>query len=289
MDESVRDRIFAAANELYTENGKIRFPPVADVRKRAKVDTNDACSAMREWRRIQGKKTGTVASAALPQQLQASALNALVSFWQEATNLASESLITAQAAWDAERQENEELCQQIAAECDVQAAELASARQEIIRLNALVQQQASEIEAVRAQVKQACEERDRAQQGCSETTVRFMETKKRAEDLQQAVAYAREDATRARAEADAVRMAHAEQSERIRAEFKQELETERARLIQDRQRYEELATNATTEAGRLRGRLEAMEAIRSAAAPGTATPRRSKRPPDGGAGPAKGA
>jgi chromosome segregation ATPase len=289
MDESVRDRIFAAANELYTENGKTRFPPVADVRKRAKVDTNDACSAMREWRRIQGKKTGTVASAALPQQLQASALNALVSFWQEATNLASESLITAQAAWDAERQENEELCQQVAAECDAQAAELGSARQEIVRLNALVQQQASEIEAVRAQVKQACEERDRAQQGWSEATVRFVEAKKRAEDLQQAVAYVREDATRARAEADAARLAHAEQNERIRAEFKQELETERARLIQDRQRYEELATNATTEAAHLRGRLEAMEAIRPAAAPGTATPRRSKRPPDGGAGPAKGA
>jgi chromosome segregation ATPase len=244
---------------------------------------------MREWRRIQGKKTGTVASAALPQELQTSALNALGSFWQEATNLASESLIAAQAAWDAERQENEELCQQIAAECDAQAAELARAKQEILRLNALAQQQAGEIEVVRAQVKQACEERDRAQRDYSETSVRFMEVKKRAEDLQQAVTYAREDATRARAEADALRTAHSEQSERVRAEFRQELDAERARLSLDRQRYEELATKATAEAAHLRGRLEAIEGARQTAAPGTPKSRRIKRSPDGGAGPAKSA
>lgn len=276
MDENARARIFAAADELYAENGKTRMPAVADVRRRAKADMNDACSAMREWRLVQGKKTGTVAAAPLPAELQALGVGALAAFWQEATNMASESLIAAQAAWDAEKQVNEDLCQQIAADFDAQALELSRARQENGRLVALVQQHTDELQNLRDQLARACEERDTVQRGLNEAMLRAGEARKRADDLDKAVTYAREDAGRAREQVDALRAAHAEQMERLRAECRQELDSERSRLERERQRYEEAANKANVEAATLRGRLEAIEAMGARPAP-TPAPRGIRR------------
>jgi colicin import membrane protein len=277
MDESVRARIFAAADELYMENGKTRVPAVADVRKRAKADMNDACSAMREWRLLQGKRTGTVTTVPLPPELQAAGINTLAAFWHEATNLASESLIAAQTAWDAEKQVNEELCHQIAADFDDQAAELSRARQENVRLVALVQQHADTMQTLHDQLARACEERDSARSSLSEAMARVDEARKRAGDLERVVTYAREDADRAREQADLLRATYTDQMERARVQFRQELDSERIRLERERQRYEESANKATVEAATLRGRLEAMEA-RPAPNPG---PRRSRRVPGG--------
>jgi DNA repair exonuclease SbcCD ATPase subunit len=281
MDENVRTRIFAAADELFAENGKSRPPAVADVRKRAKVDSNDACKAMKEWRLLQGKKAGSISAASLPAELQTSGMNALTAFWQEATNLASDSLMAAQAAWDAERQVNDELCQQLASDFDSQSADLARAREDAAKLAEVVQRHVAELQALRDQLTRTCAERDDAQRALSESMVRTVEARKRADDLEKAAAYAREDLSRARAEVDTLRAEHGEQMERARGEFRRELESERARMERERQRFDELANKATVEAATLRGRLDAIEAMRAEA---RAPVSRRKRAPNGGAG-----
>jgi hypothetical protein len=276
MDGNVRTRIFAAADELYAENGKTRHPSVADVRKRAKADMNEACSAMREWRLLQGKKTGTVSAAPLPPELHAIGTNALAAFWHEATNLASEALIAAQSAWDAEKQVNEDLCQQIAADFDVQAVELSRARQENVRLTALIEHQDEEMQRLRDQLVSAKGERDAAQRALHEVTVSAGEACRRADELANFVTHAREDAARAQEQTDVLRNVHTEQLERAHAEFRRKLESERNRLERDRQRYEELANKAIVEAATLRGRLEMIDAIAPRPSPAPAPARRSR-------------
>lgn len=53
LTKETRDRIFAAADELFEQNGRDGFPTVDAVRKAARVNMNDASSGMKEWRRAQ--------------------------------------------------------------------------------------------------------------------------------------------------------------------------------------------------------------------------------------------
>lgn len=111
------------------------FPTVDAVRKKARVNMNDASTGMKEWRRAQSATANPVPPQ-LPPELQASCSSALAVLWAEATSLANESLRAAKAGWEAERQEAEELARQMTAAYDLQAAELEAAQHEVKSLNA---------------------------------------------------------------------------------------------------------------------------------------------------------
>ena len=100
----VRERIVAAANELYEELGRETFPTVDTVRRAAKADMNTTSTVMKDWRRQQTAQAAPVA-VAVPEAVSQANSAALAAMWQQAQELANESLRAAQASWETEREE----------------------------------------------------------------------------------------------------------------------------------------------------------------------------------------
>src|SRR5690554_5394962 len=118
-----RERIIAAANQLFEQGGRVDFPTVDAVRRLSKTNMHDARAVMREWRRMQTATAAPVA-VAVPDRVQQTHHAALVVLWSEAQDIANESLSAAQAAWDAERAEAEKLRVELSIAFESQASEL---------------------------------------------------------------------------------------------------------------------------------------------------------------------
>jgi hypothetical protein len=256
-NENVRDRIFIAADEIYAASQRTSFPTVDAVRKKAKVNMNDASAGMKEWRRVQSASASFVLPS-LPSDLQAHGLSVLTKFWDEANKYATESLLAAQNGWETERHEAEELGRQMAVAYDLQSVQLANALQEVSRLTGENHGLNEEMKHFREELLSNRDELDATRRSLNEAVVAAAEANKRADGLHQAAEYARGDAIRARGEIDALRQTHADQVERLRHDLKQELESERTRMERERQRYEAQAIKASTEAAHLLGKLEAI-------------------------------
>lgn len=118
----IRDRILAAAAELYEQGGRSALPTVDQVRRAARADMNATSMVMREWRRAQTAQAAP--ATVLPEALQQASTAALASLWNQAPALANESLRSAQASWDAKRGELDAIRQELAGLCDAQSQEL---------------------------------------------------------------------------------------------------------------------------------------------------------------------
>lgn len=123
MSKEVRDRIFAAADDLYEQGGREGFPTVDAVRKAARVNMNDASAAMKEWRRAQTSQASPLA-VQVPESVMQAAQSFVASLWAQAQELANESLRAAQAGWESEREELDVMRQELADAYESQAAEL---------------------------------------------------------------------------------------------------------------------------------------------------------------------
>ena len=295
--KDIRDRITAAASALYEEAERSDFPTVAAVRSRAGVDMNAASIVMREWRRSQMVPASPL-MIEVPEKVRTSSAAALASLWAEAQSLANESLLSAQAVWEAERSEAETLRRELSTAFDAKDIELRAAQGEITRHQAAV---AESLERMRELTEQVARSSERA--GTAEA--RAEEIERRADDLRaelervhaqflgereklsgdvaraQAellaersrstteIARVRSDleavrgelsGIRAKAEADVAR-----QSE-IRAQHAGELERLTGEMRQagsERDTARKAASDAREEAARLSGKIEAMEGARA--------------------------
>jgi hypothetical protein len=109
----IAERIISAANNLFEAGGRKDFPTVDQVRRAARTDMNAASAVMRDWRRAQtAKPAATIVD--IPAQVVQLHTAALGSLWQQAQELANESLRTAAAAWETERAELDALRAQVA-------------------------------------------------------------------------------------------------------------------------------------------------------------------------------
>lgn len=106
-----RERITQAADRLHQEHGKT--PTVDQVRRAAKADMNTTSAVMREWRRSLSAPA-PVASMQVPEALAQAHSNALASLWATAQELANDTLRSAQAGWEAERLEMEQMRAEVA-------------------------------------------------------------------------------------------------------------------------------------------------------------------------------
>lgn len=262
MSQGVRDRIFAAADVIYAEQDRRSFPTVDAVRKRARVNMNDASAGMKEWRRSQ-TATANPVPAQLPAELQGSCLAALTCLWKEATNLANENLRIAQVGWEAERAEAEELSRQMAAAYDAQVGELDAAQLELTTLKTQIASLINDLAGMRSAMELAERDRAAASSNAKESTVRALEIERRANDLQQALEYTRQEVTRANAGMEAMRAKYSEQLERVRQDARHDLEGERAKLEREREQYRE-ATRAEIEAMRVT-HIEQLDRVRNEA------------------------
>lgn len=292
----VRERIIAAAAALFEQSGRETMPTVDAVRRASRVDMNAASSVMKEWRRAQTAQAAPVA-VAVPESVQQASSAAVATIWQQAQELANESLRSAQAAWETERGELDAMRQELAEAFEHQAAELGAAGASLETERAAAAQQAQELAAVRQQLADASSRADKAE-------ARIDEIERRAADLRAELDRAHTDADRlrtentaaraateavraelikAQAKAEAIEQAHAEQYKQTAAEIeaaRAATEVARAELVKvqakaeaTEQAYAEQRKQAATEAHRAAERMTKAQAVRDDAAKAAAEAR----------------
>jgi chromosome segregation ATPase len=182
----IRERILAAAGQLFEQSGRKELPTVDAVRKLSRTSMNDASAVMREWRRLQ-IVSASAAVVSVPERVSQASAAALSTLWTEAQELANESLNVAQAAWDAERAEAEKLRVELSSAFETQGAELEALKGKL-----------AEVEG-RAAAGAAAAERERLEAARQVTALtdqahtaqaRVQEIEKRAEDLKAALSVA---------------------------------------------------------------------------------------------------
>jgi chromosome segregation ATPase len=130
ISADIRERIIAAAEKLFEESGRQKFPAVDQVRRLAKADMNTTSAVMKEWRRKQTAASGAVAIE-IPARIQEVFNGALAEAWQEALVMTNETLNAAQQTWESERQEGESLRSEMAEAFELQAQELEDAKKKL--------------------------------------------------------------------------------------------------------------------------------------------------------------
>lgn len=250
----VTSRIFSVADALYEEAGRESFPTVDAVRKRAKVNMNDASIGMRAWRRSQ-MRVDEKLTVQVPEKIRASFTLVINALWAEAMDLASESLRGAQAGWAAEREESHTLAAQMASAFETQASELNEVKAENEHLVSERTSQSMEFLRVQKAHETAVQDllSQRARAELAET--RVLEIERRVEDLRGELRHSHAVADMLRQEVNTERLAHDAAVANWHSEF--------AELKAQAQREEKIALQALSEAkeinAMLQGRLDAIE------------------------------
>ena len=175
----VRERVIAAAAELYLQAGRERFPTVDAVRRSSRADMNSVTVLMREWRQSQTTQAAPVA-VMIPDAVQQANAAAVAAMWTQATELANQSLRTAQAGWEAERQDLDDMRSELATGYEVQAAELETVKGQLAETIAALDVAGKQLADSAAKLTAAVERANTAE-------ARAVEIEHRANDLNAAL------------------------------------------------------------------------------------------------------
>lgn len=247
----VRERIVAAANELYEELGRETFPTVDTVRRAAKADMNTTSTVMKDWRRQQTAQAAPVA-VAVPEAVSQANSAALAAMWQQAQELANESLRAAQASWETEREELDAMRLELANAYEEQAGEF-----EVLRIEA-----ASEAKAHKAQLEQMRSETGAVRDELAKAVTRAEREEAKAEEINRRADELRAELNRAHIDIDIARKALADEQavkKSVLAELEQarkELADNQAAAQRDKEESREQATRVRDEIKRLAAQLE---------------------------------
>ena len=225
VPSEIAKRITSAADQLYEENGKISFPNVDAVRRRARVNMNDASAVMRIWRRTQTASAAPL-QVAIPDAVQTASQSLLAAVWAAATESANSSLQMAQAGWEQERSEAEACRQQLACAFDSQAEELASVQRQLDVLEKRLAAQGAELLAKAVEIEELKNVAAAAAATASTAEARLKEVVNRTDDLKVELSHAHSYAEQQRQDEKA-RMAAAESViASLREELRQKSEFE---------------------------------------------------------------
>jgi hypothetical protein len=264
----VRERIVQAANTLFAQAGHQTLPTVDQVRRLARTDMNATSAVMRDWRREQAVRAAP-APVQLPDTLAQAHAQAVAALWGHAQQLASDSLLAAQAGWDAERAEIGAIQQQVSGAYDTLAAEFeqfkvqaAAAAQAQVEAST---QAAADLAALRAELARALGRAERAESRLDEAERRrdslAAENERLAADtarLQAQADQAARDLTKANEAAQQAAERHSEQRKLAAAEAHRTVER-MTRAEADRDDSRRDAAKARELAARLNGQVEALK------------------------------
>lgn len=267
---SARERIFAAADELYQETGRRAMPTVDAVRKLAKVNMNDASTGMREWRRAQGTQIAPMTLQA-PDTLQHSNAAALAALWSEAITLANETLRAAEAGWAAERAESEALREQMANAYEAQERELVAAQCELMQVRAEIISANSDAATLRKLMESMARDREAAVATARQANAQAVEIERRAADLRTELDHAHRLMDKSATALTAQQATHAAAMASLHAELAQQ----RQHSARDVAAAHSTLAEAREEAAGLRGKLDALAGHRR---PGAGRSRLRKEP-----------
>ncbi|WP_053074382.1 MULTISPECIES: DNA-binding protein [unclassified Chromobacterium] len=183
ISAEVRERVVAAAAELYEKSGRKRFPAIDQVRQLAGVDMDAASVVLKDWRRIQ-PATAAALEGEVPEGVRQAGLAALEAIWAQAQALANDSLLAAQAAWELERSELDGLRAELASAFERQAAELDATRRQLSASLALTAQQAQDLAVAQPQAEAFRARLDLAEGRVDELESELADTKERLQRAQ---------------------------------------------------------------------------------------------------------
>ena len=239
IPQDVRERVISAAVELYEQAGRERFPTVDAVRRLSRADMNTVSGVMKEWRQAQTTQAAPVA-VAVPEAIQQANAAAVAALWLNATELANQSLRSAQAGWEKERIDLDNMRAELANSYESQAAEFEAAKKQLAESEAKAIEQAQQIAAVRQSETEATHRAERAESRAtdlrSELDRSILETERQRAEL-----------VEARAKTDAAHTA---------------TETTRAELVKVQAKADEQVRHAESEASKTAERLAKIEADR---------------------------
>ena len=193
IPSDVRERITAAAAELFEQSGRQAMPTVDTVRRAARVDMNAASAVMTEWRRAQTAQAAPVA-VSVPESVQQASSAAVATIWLQAQELANASLRSAQAAWELERGELDAMRQELAEAFERQAIELDAAGTALAAERAALVQQGQELVSVHKQLADALSRADKAEAEAFRSAERMNQAQAERDDAAKVAAEARERA-----------------------------------------------------------------------------------------------
>ena len=277
----VRERVIAAAIDLYEQAGRERFPTVDAVRRLSRADMNAVSAVMKEWRQAQTTQAAPVA-VAVPEAIQQANAAAVAALWLNATELANQSLRSAQAGWEKERVELDDMRAELANSYEAQADEFEITKKQLADSEAKTAEQAQELTTVRQREVEAINRVERAEARISEIEHRaadlrgeldraLAETERQRAELAEARAKAaaeieaahkateaaRAELVRVQAKNDAQAEAHAEQGKQAAAEINRTAER-MTKIEADRDSARKEAGEAREAAAKLAGKLEAV-------------------------------
>lgn len=258
----VRERVITAANELYQQAGRERFPTVDAVRRLSRADMNTVSMLMKEWRQAQTTQAVAVA-VSVPEAVHQAHAAALVAMWQQATELANQSLRSAQAGWEAERQDFDDMRAELSGSFEAQAAELESIKGRLTEvLSSLEAEQihhASEIVRFEKTSAELKSQLAAAVERAHTAEARTIEIERRVDDLK-ATAAAAQDAHKtlaARLEAAVNEFAASDQAH---ADQRKAAADRMIKIEEELNQSRREAAAAREESARLQGHAEAMKA-----------------------------
>ena len=292
-----RERVFAAASQIFEESGRQTMPTVDQVRRLAKVDMHAATAAMREWRRQQTAQAAPIA-VAVPEVVAKANELAVAQLWTQAQELANQSLREAQSAWDAERTELDQMRVELSDAFEAQADELELAKSRIEALEnearetaaiaaAELQKLRDELAQVRAELGAATTRAERAEATAAELEHRVADLRGELDRAHADVDQVRAELSRAHADVDQARgeikrtaadaeglrnelaavKAKAEAAEHAHQEHRKEAAKEAQRCAEkvlaaakERDELSKATADARESAARLAGQLEAIQA-----------------------------
>ncbi|EAB8931768.1 KfrA protein [Escherichia coli] len=292
----VRERIIAAATDLFEQSGRETMPTVDAVRRAARVDMNAASAVMKEWRRAQTAQAAPVA-VAVPESVQQASSAAVATIWQQAQELANESLRSAQAAWETERAEQDAMRQELAEAFERQAGELEALQSRLASIEAAEAAARGEATELRGQLAAAQEQAHtaeaRAQEQAHTAEARAQEIERRAGELRTELDRAHQTSQAATAQLDQVRgelakvQAKAEAEQEAHQEQRKAAATEAHRMAErltaaqaERDQATKAAGQAREEAARMAGQIDTLKeqsaALLARITPAEAKPTRKK-------------
>ena len=270
INPEIRERILAAAGQLFEQSGRLELPTVDAVRRLSKTNMNDASAVMKEWRRMQ-IVSASAAVVSVPERVSQASQTALSALWAEAQELANESLNVAQAAWDAERAEAEKLRVELSSAFEIQGTELEGLKGKLSETEA---EAAAAAAAAERSLSESARQVTALTDQAHTAVARVQEIEKRAEDLKASLSAAQGSVQRLTAELEAERGQHGVTRGRIEA-LSTELVTVKAKAeaqagvqADQAERLKRLETELATartaagsareEAAQLRGQAEAL-------------------------------
>lgn len=235
-------RVCDTANELFDQNGGESIPSVDAVRRAAGVDMNAASLVMKEWRKLKLAQPARV-EVRVPDSVQQAGQGFIVEVWRQAQEQANESLRAAQAAWDVEREELEQMRRELVSAFENLEIEHNTLKADLTTANATAEQQRLSIDELTHQLNKETRRAENAE-------TRIDELQKRITDLNDQLAESKNIISEQHQDREELQRQHYHEQEQVRQELtqaQQQLLTIQAKFEAQQEAHNQQKQHAATE------------------------------------------